>query len=62
VLDKINVFELYNGLMIANEEAPQLQLRETIQLLENRNPLLLDHNETFKSLKLRDYDPKFIAE
>ena len=48
--DKLNLFELYNGLRGAHEKAPELGLDETVALIESRYANVLAHNEKYLEL------------
>ena len=49
---------MYDSLKIANEKAPQLQLEETLQLLETKYENLLEDHEEFKQLNYEKYVPQ----
>ena len=48
--DKLNLFELYNGLKRAHEKAPELGLEETLALIESRYANVLALNEKYLEL------------
>ena len=58
-VDKLNFFELYNSVKIANEEAPQLELGSTLASLEERYNDLIESNEQYLSLNQNRFQPKF---
>ena len=58
-LDKLNFYELYNSVKIANEEAPQLGLESTLASLEERYSHLIESNDQYLSLNQNRFQPKF---
>ena len=58
-IDKLNFYELYNSVRIANEEAPQLGLGSTLASLEERYSHLIESNEQYLSLNQNRFQPKF---
>ena len=51
LIDRLNLFEAYNGLKIANAAAPQLNLGSTISHFESKYALDLDNNNQYLALE-----------
>jgi hypothetical protein len=49
--DKLNFFELYNGLTLAHQGNPALGLGETVKQLEQKYSHLLSNNNSYRSLE-----------
>lgn len=52
-VDKLNFFELYNGVVKANEEKPSLGLQDTLLNLEEKYSFLINQNEEYLRLDHR---------
>jgi hypothetical protein len=49
-LDRLNLFELYNGVKLAHEAKPELGLEETVKHLEATYEQILLENDKFLQL------------
>lgn len=58
VLDKLNLYELYNGVKKTTIEMPSLGMQETLSLLDQKYEVLADRNEQYLSLNHECVDIK----
>jgi hypothetical protein len=56
-IDKINVFELYNGLQKAHQAKPELGLGDALKHVESQYKSLIQQNSQFLTLE-NTYSPK----
>ena len=58
----MNFYELYNSVKLAHEQAPQLELGNTLKSLEEKYVALISENETYLELDHTNYSPNLKVE